>query len=167
MADTQATSINDFSATDIQGREVPLSTYQGRVLLIVNTASACGFTPQYAGLQALHAQYAAQGLTVLGFPCNQFGHQEQGSADEIATFCERNFGVQFPLMDKIEVNGAGAHPLYRWLEAQAPGLMGSKAIKWNFTKFLIGRDGQVRQRYAPQDAPAKLAKDIEAALNAA
>ena len=167
MADTQATSINDFTATDIQGNEVPLSRYQGRVLLIVNTASACGFTPQYAGLQALHAQYAGQGLTVLGFPCNQFGHQEPGSADEIATFCERNFGVQFPLMQKVEVNGAGAHPLYRWLEAQAPGLLGSKAIKWNFTKFLVGRDGQVLQRYAPQDAPAKLAKDIEAALNAA
>ena len=167
MGYTQATSINDFTATDIQGNEVPLSRYQGRVLLIVNTASACGFTPQYAGLQALHAQYADQGLTVLGFPCNQFGHQEPGSADEIATFCERNFGVQFPLMEKIEVNGAGAHPLYRWLEAQAPGLLGSKAIKWNFTKFLVGRDGQVLQRYAPQDAPAKLAKDIEAALNAA
>ena len=167
MGYTQATSINDFTATDIQGNEVPLSRYQGRVLLIVNTASACGFTPQYAGLQALHAQYAGQGLTVLGFPCNQFGHQEPGSADEIATFCERNFGVQFPLMQKIEVNGAGAHPLYRWLEAQAPGLLGSKAIKWNFTKFLVGRDGQVLQRYAPQDAPAKLTKDIEAALNAA
>jgi glutathione peroxidase len=167
MGYTQATSINDFTATDIQGNEVPLSRYQGRVLLIVNTASACGFTPQYAGLQALHAQYADQGLTVLGFPCNQFGHQEPGSADEIATFCESNFGVQFPLMEKIEVNGAGAHPLYRWLEAQAPGLLGSKAIKWNFTKFLVGRDGQVLQRYAPQDAPAKLAKDIEAALNAA
>ena len=167
MGYTQATSINDFTATDIQGNEVPLSRYQGRVLLIVNTASACGFTPQYAGLQALHAQYADQGLTVLGFPCNQFGHQEPGSADEIATFCERNFGVQFPLMEKIEVNGAGAHPLYRWLEAQAPGLLGSKAIKWNFTKFLVGRDGQVLQRYAPQDTPAKLAKDIEAALNAA
>ena len=164
MADTQATSINDFSATDIQGREVPLSTYQGRVLLIVNTASACGFTPQYAGLQALHAQYATQGLTVLGFPCNQFGRQEKGSAEEIATFCKRNFGVQFPLMDKIEVNGDGAHPLYRWLTAQAPGLLGSKAIKWNFTKFLVGRDGQVMRRYAPQDAPAKLSKDIEAAL---
>ncbi|MCD2512548.1 glutathione peroxidase [Comamonas endophytica] len=157
-------SIYDFTATDIEGREVPLSQYQGRALLIVNTASACGFTPQYAGLQALHAQYADQGLTVLGFPCNQFGAQEKGSADEIARFCERNFGVQFPLMDKIEVNGAGAHPLYRWLTAQAPGLLGSKAIKWNFTKFLVGRDGQVIRRYAPQDAPAKLAKDIEAAL---
>ena len=166
MADTQATSINDFSATDIQGREVPLSTYQGRVLLIVNTASACGFTPQYAGLQALHAQYAAQGLTVLGFPCNQFGHQEPGSADEIASFCERNFGVQFPLMEKIEVNGAGAHPLYRWLEAQAPGLLGSKAIKWNFTKFLVSQDGEVVKRYAPLDKPADLAGDIEAALAA-
>ena len=161
---TDAASIYEFTATDIRGQEVPLSRYQGQVLLIVNTASACGFTPQYAGLQALHAQYAAQGLTVLGFPCNQFGQQEKGSADEIATFCERNFGVQFPLMAKIEVNGDGAHPLYRWLTAQAPGLLGSKSIKWNFTKFLVGRDGQVIRRYAPQDAPAKLAKDIAAAL---
>lgn len=157
-------SVYDFTATDTQGREVPLSLYEGQVLLIVNTASACGFTPQYAGLQALHEQYAGQGLTVLGFPCNQFGHQEPGSAEEIAGFCERHFGVQFPLMEKIDVNGANAHPLYRWLEAQAPGLLGSKAIKWNFTKFLVDRDGQVIRRYAPQDAPAKLAKDIEAAL---
>jgi glutathione peroxidase len=164
MADADANSIYDFTATDIHGQEAPLSRYRGQVLLIVNTASACGFTPQYAGLQALHAQYATQGLTVLGFPCNQFGRQEKGSADEIATFCKRNFGVQFPLMDKIEVNGDGAHPLYRWLTAQAPGLLGSKAIKWNFTKFLVGRDGQVMRRYAPQDAPAKLSKDIEAAL---
>ena len=125
---TDAASIYDFTATDIRGQEVPLSRYQGQVLLIVNTASACGFTPQYAGLQALHAQYADQGLTVLGFPCNQFGQQEKGSADEIATFCERNFGVQFPLMAKIEVNGDGAHPLYRWLTAQAPGLLFSKYI---------------------------------------
>ena len=161
---TDAASIYEFTATDIRGQEVPLSRYQGQVLLIVNTASACGFTPQYAGLQALHAQYADQGLTVLGFPCNQFGQQEKGSADEIATFCERNFGVQFPLMAKIDVNGDGAHPLYRWLTAQAPGLLGSKSIKWNFTKFLVGRDGQVIRRYAPQDAPAKLAKDIAAAL---
>lgn len=157
-------SVYDFTATDIQGREVPLSLYEGRVLLIVNTASACGFTPQYAGLQALHEQYAGRGLTVLGFPCNQFGHQEPGSAEEIAGFCERHFGVQFPMMEKIDVNGANAHPLYRWLEAQAPGLLGSKAIKWNFTKFLVDRDGQVIRRYAPQDAPAKLARDIEAAL---
>ncbi len=157
-------SVYDFTATDIQGREVPLSLYAGQVLLIVNTASACGFTPQYAGLQALHEQYAGQGLTVLGFPCNQFGHQEPGSAEEIAGFCERNFGVQFPMMEKVDVNGANAHPLYRWLEAQAPGLLGSKAIKWNFTKFLLDRDGQVIRRYAPQDAPAKLAKDIEVAL---
>jgi len=157
-------SVYDFTATDIQGREVPLSLYEGQVLLIVNTASACGFTPQYAGLQALHEQYAGQGLTVLGFPCNQFGHQEPGSAEEIAGFCERQFGVQFPMMEKIDVNGANAHPLYRWLEAQAPGLLGSKAIKWNFTKFLVDRDGQVIRRYAPQDAPAKLAKDIEVAL---
>ena len=164
MADDTPTSLYDFTATDIAGHEVPLSRYRGRALLIVNTASACGFTPQYAGLQALHAQYADAGLTVLGFPCNQFGQQEKGSAEEIAQFCERNFGVQFALMEKIEVNGEGAHPLYRWLTAQAPGLLGSRAIKWNFTKFLVGRDGQVIRRYAPQDAPAKLAEDIEAAL---
>ena len=161
---TDAASIYDFTATDIRGQEVPLSRYQGQVLLIVNTASACGFTPQFAGLQELHKSYGPQGFAVLGFPCNQFGQQEKGSADEIATFCERNFGVQFPLMAKIEVNGDGAHPLYRWLTAQAPGLLGSKSIKWNFTKFLVGRDGQVMRRYAPQDAPAKLAKDVEAAL---
>ena len=159
------TSFYDFSATSIDGHSQALSSYEGKVVLVVNTASACGFTPQYAGLQALHAQYATRGLTVLGFPCNQFGHQEQGTADEIASFCERNFGVQFPLMAKIDVNGENAHPLYRWLEAQAPGLLGSKAIKWNFTKFLIDRDGQVIRRYAPQDAPAKLAHDIETALN--
>ena len=155
-----------FEATSITGQPVALSDYRGKVLLIVNTASACGFTPQYAGLQALHAQYGDQGLVVLGFPCNQFGAQEKGSESEIAGFCDLKFGVRFPLMAKIDVNGAHAHPLYRWLTAQAPGVLGTKAIKWNFTKFLVGRDGQVIRRYAPQEAPARLAGDIEAALAA-
>ena len=166
MNDTAAAprSAYDFEATSITGQAVPLSDYRGKVLLIVNTASACGFTPQYAGLQALHEQYGERGLVVLGFPCNQFGSPEQGSESEIASFCDLNFGVRFPLMGKIDVNGANAHPLYRWLTAEAPGVLGTKAIKWNFTKFLVGRDGQVLKRYAPLDKPASLAKDIEAAL---
>ena len=157
-------TIYDFDAQNIQGQSVPLRQYEGKVLLIVNTASACGFTPQFAGLEALHKTYAAQGLTVLGFPCNQFGSQDPGSNDEIASFCQLNYGVDFPMMEKIDVNGAKADPLFQWLTKEAPGLLGSKAIKWNFTKFLVGRDGQVIRRYAPQDAPAKLAKDIESAL---
>ena len=158
------TTIHDFTVRNIQGESVPLSRYQGNALLVVNTASACGFTPQVAGLEALHKTYAAQGLTVLGFPCNQFGSQDPGSNDEIASFCQLNYGVDFPMMEKIDVNGAKADPLFQWLTKEAPGLLGSKAIKWNFTKFLVGRDGQVIRRYAPQDAPAKLAKDIESAL---
>ena len=158
------TTIHDFTVRNIQGESVPLSRYQGKALLVVNTASACGFTPQFAGLEALHKTYAAQGLTVLGFPCNQFGSQDPGSNDEIASFCQLNYGVDFPMMEKIDVNGAKADPLFQWLTKEAPGLLGSKAIKWNFTKFLVGRDGQVIRRYAPQDAPAKLAKDIESAL---
>ena len=133
-------------------------------MLIVNTASKCGFTPQYEGLEKLHQQFDSQGLTVLGFPCNQFGGQEPAGHDEIASFCQLNYGVSFPMMAKIDVNGANASPLYQWLTAEAPGLLGSKAIKWNFTKFLVGKDGQVIRRYAPQDAPKKLAGDIEAAL---
>jgi glutathione peroxidase len=159
-------TIHDFTVRNIQGEPVPLSRYQGQVVLVVNTASACGFTPQFAGLEALHKTYAAQGLTVLGFPCNQFGSQDPGSNEEIASFCQRNYGVDFPMMEKIDVNGAKADPLYQWLTKEAPGLLGSKAIKWNFTKFLVGRDGRVIRRYAPQDAPAKLAGDIEAALAA-
>jgi len=158
------TTIHDFTVRNIQGESVPLSRYQGNALLVVNTASVCGFTPQFAGLEALHKTYAAQGLTVLGFPCNQFGSQDPGSNDEIASFCQLNYGVDFPMMEKIDVNGAKADPLFQWLTKEAPGLLGSKAIKWNFTKFLVGRDGQVIRRYAPQDAPAKLAKDIESAL---
>ena len=160
------TTISDFTVHNIQGEPVPLSRYQGQVVLVVNTASACGFTPQFAGLEELHKTYAAQGLAVLGFPCNQFGSQDPGSNEEIASFCQLNYGVDFPMMEKIDVNGAKADPLFQWLTKEAPGLLGSKAIKWNFTKFLVGRDGQVIRRYAPQDAPAKLAGDIEAALAA-
>ena len=158
--------VYDFEALSITGQPVPLSHYKGQVMLIVNTASACGFTPQFAGLEELHKAYGPRGLAVLGFPCNQFGSQDPGSNEEIAGFCQLNYGVSFPMMAKIDVNGAEAHPLYRWLTAEAPGLLGSKAIKWNFTKFLVGKDGQVLKRYAPQDAPAKLASDIEAALAA-
>ena len=157
-------SIHDFEALSIDGKPVSLAQFKGKPLLIVNTASACGFTPQFGGLEKLHQTYGARGLVVLGFPCNQFGSQDPGSNEEIATFCQRNFGVSFPMMAKIDVNGAQAHPLYQWLTAEAPGLLGSKAIKWNFTKFLVGRDGRVIKRYAPQDAPEKLAADIEAAL---
>lgn len=157
-------SLYDFEALSIDGRPAPLQQYRGKPLLIVNTASACGFTPQFGGLEQLHKTYGDRGLVVLGFPCNQFGSQDAGTNAEIATFCQRNFGVSFPMMSKIEVNGAQAHPLYQWLTAEAPGLLGSKAIKWNFTKFLVGKDGRVIKRYAPQDAPEKLAKDIEDAL---
>jgi len=157
-------TVYDFQAQTIDGQTVSLDQYRDRVLLIVNTASACGFTPQFGGLEKLHETYAARGLVVLGFPCNQFGHQDPGSNDEIATFCQRNYGVSFAMMAKVDVNGAGAHPLYQWLTAEAPGILGSKAIKWNFTKFLVGRDGRVIKRYAPQDAPEKLTQDIEQAL---
>jgi glutathione peroxidase len=157
-------SLYDFEALSIDGQPVSLDKYRGQPLLIVNTASACGFTPQFGGLEKLHQTYGDRGLVVLGFPCNQFGSQDAGTNAEIATFCQRNFGVSFPMMSKIEVNGAQAHPLYQWLSAEAPGLLGSKAIKWNFTKFLVGKDGRVIKRYAPQDAPEKLAKDIEGAL---
>ncbi len=160
------TTVYDFDALQIDGRTVALQHFQGQVLLIVNTASACGFTPQFAGLEALHQQYGGKGLAVLGFPCNQFGAQDSGSNAEIAGFCQRNYGVTFPMMAKIEVNGSAAHPLYQWLSKEAPGLLGSKAIKWNFTKFLVGKDGAVLKRYAPTDTPQSLAKDIEKALAA-
>ena len=159
-------SIGDFDARTIDGKTVKLSQFEGKVLLIVNTASACGFTPQFGGLEKLWEQYKDQGLVVLGFPSNEFGGQDPGSNDEIASFCQLNYGVSFPMMAKIEVNGRGAHPMYQWLTKEAPGFLGTQAIKWNFTKFLIGRDGQVLKRYAPQDAPEKLAGDIEAALAA-
>ena len=157
-------SIYDFSANSIQGKSVNLKQYQGKAMLIVNTASACGFTPQFGGLEQLHKTYAAKGLVVLGFPCNQFGAQDSGSNGEIAEFCQMNYGVSFAMMEKIDVNGSGAHPLYQWLSAEAPGLLGSKAIKWNFTKFLVGKDGAVIKRYAPTDKPESMAQDIEAAL---
>lgn len=159
-------SVYDFEAQQMNGQPVALSQYQGKVLLIVNTASQCGFTPQFAGLEALHQQFGERGLQVLGFPCNQFGGQDPGSNDEIAQFCSLNYGVTFPMMAKIDVNGAHASPLYQWLTAEAPGILGTKAIKWNFTKFLLGKDGQVIRRYAPQDKPQDLARDIEAALAA-
>jgi glutathione peroxidase len=159
-------SVYDFEAQQMNGQPVALSQYQGKVLLIVNTASQCGFTPQFAGLEALHQQFGERGLQVLGFPCNQFGGQDPGSNDEIAQFCSLNYGVTFPMMAKIDVNGAQASPLYQWLTAEAPGILGTKAIKWNFTKFLLGKDGQVIRRYAPQDKPQDLARDIEAALAA-
>ena len=160
------TTVYDFDAQSINGKPVALKQFKGKVLLIVNTASACGFTPQFGGLEKLHESYADQGLVVLGFPSNQFGAQDPGSNDEIASFCQLNYGVSFPMMAKIDVNGAQAAPLYQWLSQEAPGLLGSKAIKWNFTKFLVGRDGRVIRRYAPMDTPAKLSADIEAALAA-
>ena len=153
-----------FEAQTIAGQRVQLSRYKGKVLLIVNTASQCGFTPQFDGLQALWQAYGDQGLVVLGFPSNQFGAQDPGSNDQIASFCQLNYGVSFPMMAKIDVNGGGAHPLYQWLTREAPGMLGLQAIKWNFTKFLVGKDGQVLKRYAPTDTPQSMADDIEAAL---
>ena len=157
-------SVFDFSATAIDGKPVDLSAYKGKVLLIVNTASKCGFTPQYKGLQKMFEQYADRGLEVLGFPCDQFGHQEPGSEADINSFCEMNFGVSFPLFAKIDVNGKDAHPLFAHLKSKAPGLLGSEGIKWNFTKFLVNREGGVVARYAPATSPESIAKDIEALL---
>jgi glutathione peroxidase len=157
---------HDFEASSITGENQSLAAYRGRVLLIVNTASACGFTPQFAGLEALWETYGPRGLTVLGFPSNEFGGQDPGSNAEIAGFCQKNYGVSFPMMAKVEVNGSGAHPLWQWLKEEAPGILGTEAIKWNFTKFLVGRDGRVLKRYAPNDKPESLAADIEAALGA-
>jgi glutathione peroxidase len=154
----------DFSATTIDGKTRKLSDYKGKVLLVVNTASKCGFTPQYKGLEALYEKYKGKGLVVLGFPSNQFGQQEPGPDDEIAEFCEMNFGVTFPLFSKIDVNGDAAHPLFKYLTSTKKGLLGSEAIKWNFTKFLIGRDGSVIERYAPTTKPEDLEQDIEQAL---
>ena len=158
------TTAFDFNALDIEGRDRSLREFEGKVLLIVNVASKCGFTPQYAGLQRLWETYRERGLVVLGFPCDQFGHQEPGNEAEIASFCRLDYGVDFPMFAKVEVNGANAHPLWTWLKTQKGGFLGIGAIKWNFSKFLVGRDGRVIERYAPNAAPASLARDIEAAL---
>ena len=161
-----AASVYDFEALSIDGKPAHLSTQRGRVLLVVNTASACGFTPQFAGLESLWESYRDKGLTIVGFPSNEFGSQDPGSNDEIASFCQINYGVSFPMMGKVKVNGADAHPLWKWLTAQAPGLLGSQGVKWNFTKFLVGRDGKVVKRYAPNDSPESMKTDIEKALSA-
>lgn len=158
------TTVYDFSAKTIDGKAKKLADFKGKVLLIVNTASHCGFTPQYKGLEALHQRFAKRGFAVLGFPCNQFGEQEPGPESEIAEFCEMNYGVTFPLFAKIDVNGDKAHPLYKHLTSAKPGLLGSEAIKWNFTKFLVGKDGKVIERYAPTTKPEEIAADIEKAL---
>jgi glutathione peroxidase len=157
-------SVYDYSARSIDGQEQPLSQYRGHPLLIVNVASKCGFTPQYAGLEALYRKYHERGLEVLGFPCDQFGHQEPGDEAQIKSFCSLTYGVSFPLFAKIKVNGADTHPLYRYLKRARPGVIGLEAIKWNFTKFLIGKDGEALKRYAPADTPESLEADVEAAL---
>ncbi|WP_329604382.1 glutathione peroxidase [Undibacterium griseum] len=154
----------DYTATNLQGKETDLRQYLGQVVLIVNTASQCGFTPQYKGLEEVYQQFRDQGVVVLGFPCNQFGHQEPGDADQIGHFCEKNYGVTFPLFEKVDVNGKNAHPLFQHLKSAAPGVLGTQAIKWNFTKFLIGKNGQVFKRYAPQTTPAEITDDIRALL---
>jgi len=157
-------TIFDLSADSLSGQPVSLSQYKGKVLLIVNTASKCGFTPQYQGLEAVYQQFKDRGVAVLGFPCNQFGAQEPGNADEIGAFCEKNYGVTFPLFAKIDVNGDHAHPLFRKLKQDAPGILGTERIKWNFTKFLIRKDGTVYDRYAPTTKPEELIADIEKLL---
>ena len=158
------TTISDFTVTTNRGEELDLSSKQGKVLLVVNTASKCGFTPQYDGLEELYQKYKDQGFEVLGFPCNQFGAQEPGNADEIQEFCKVNFGVTFPLMEKVDVNGPDASPLFDWMKGEAKGIMGTTAIKWNFTKFLIDREGNVVKRYGSTDKPSSIAKDIEKLL---
>ena len=161
---TAAKTAYDFDATALDGSPQPLAQWQGKALLIVNVASKCGFTPQYAGLEQLWKNYRKRGLVVLGFPCDQFGHQEPGDAEEIRSFCSLTYDVSFPMFAKVEVNGAGADPLWKWLKAQKAGLLGIGAIKWNFTKFLVGRDGQVVARYAPTDKPESLVGAVEAVL---
>ena len=158
--------IHEFTVRDIQGRERSLAEWRGKVLLVVNVASRCVYTPQYEGLQKLHAGHAEKGFSVLGFPCDQFGHQEPGDEGEIRDFCQTRYQVDFPMFAKIEVNGENAHPLYGWLRRQAPGILGSTRIKWNFTKFLVDREGRVVRRYAPSTAPERLERDIQALLSA-
>jgi glutathione peroxidase len=159
-------SLYDFEALAIDGQAAPLSAHRGKVVLIVNTASACGFTPQFGGLEKLWQDFGERGLVIIGFPSNEFGGQDPGSDEAIASFCQMNYGVSFPMMSKVKVNGSEAHPLWQWLKAEKPGLLGTELIKWNFTKFLVGRDGQVRKRFAPNDTPEALRADIEAALAA-
>ena len=166
MAKTAAKSIYDFEAVSITGERAELASQRGKVLLIVNTASKCGFTPQFAGLEELWKTYRDQGLVIVGFPSNQFGAQDPGANDEIASFCQLNYGVSFPMMGKVDVNGDNAHPLWKWLTAEAPGILGTHPVKWNFTKFLVGKDGKVIKRYAPTDTPDSMRADIEAALAA-
>jgi glutathione peroxidase len=156
--------IYEFSAQSIDGNHFSFSDLKGKVLLIVNTASACGFTPQFSGLESLYKALNTKGLEVIGFPCNQFGGQDPASNQEIATFCHKNYGVSFRMMEKIEVNGSNAHPLFKWLKEEAPGILGTEGIKWNFTKFLVGREGKVIHRYGPQDKPENMISDIEKAL---
>ena len=158
------TTAYDFSATDIDGQPKSLTDYRGKVLLIVNVASQCGFTPQYTGLEKLWRDYGDRGLVVLGFPCDQFGHQEPGDEAEIRNFCSLNYDVTFPMYSKVDVNGDKAHPLWKWLKEEKGGFLGIDSIKWNFSKFLVGRDGEVIKRYAPTDKPESIAKDIEKAL---
>ena len=158
------TQVYDFKATTIDGDEQSLAEYKGKTMLIVNVASKCGFTPQYKGLEDLYEKFRDQGLVVLGFPCDQFGHQEPGDEEEIKNFCSLNYDVQFPLFAKIEVNGANTHPLYQYLKSQARGLLGSEAIKWNFTKFLVDKDGKVVKRYAPTDTPEAIGKELAGKL---
>jgi glutathione peroxidase len=158
------TTAHEFIANSLAGNSVALGDYAGKVMLIVNTASKCGFTPQYEGLEALYQKYRDRGLVVLGFPCNQFGEQEPGSASDIGSFCQRNYGVSFPMFEKIDVNGAGAHPLYRWLKKSARGVLGTERIKWNFTKFLLDRQGRVVDRFGSMRKPADLERRIEALL---
>ena len=161
-----ATTVYDFEAVSIDGKPAALASQRGKVLLIVNTASACGFTPQFAGLEKLWTDYRDKGLVIVGFPSNEFGGQDPGSNDQIASFCQLNYDVSFPMMAKVKVNGADAHPLWKWLTAEARGVLGTQAVKWNFTKFLVGKDGTVIKRYAPTDTPEAIVKDIAAALAA-
>ena len=158
-------NLYDFEFKDLQGNVFPMQQLEGKVLLVVNTASQCGFTPHYRGLQELQKKYEARGFSVLGFPCNQFGGQEPGSSEDIAQFCELKYQVSFPMHEKVEVNGQNAHPLFQLLKKEAPGLLGTQKIKWNFTKFLIGKDGQVKDRFGPKTTPEKIAKHIEALLD--
>ena len=164
MTNATGESIYDFSAVSVDGHETPLAQYRGKVLLVVNTASKCGFTPQYAGLETLYHQFKDQGVVVLGFPCNQFGGQEPGTEGEIAQFCELNYGVSFPIFAKVDVNGAGAHPLYKFLKSEKSGILGTEGIKWNFTKFLVDREGNVVRRFAPSVTPAELVPAVEKLL---